>query len=878
MAFDLVATLKLNDQFSNKLKSVFAQMDKVKSQVSQAAKGSRDLGEKLSAASTKMSTALGKVETKTVELPKKFDSLGKMASQSLENAAKGADVLGTSTVKAGSLSQASLNKLSQHASKMESSFSKVGSTSSKSIGLIGKSGESMRKVLTNASDATKRKIESIGRVTEPLRSKFSQASDKIRNSLNKAIPGDSLKSKLTGLGRSVGGLPSKFAQATNRIRSSLKSGIETPAISAKGAIVGIATAITGSLGAVNLFEAGMNRLSTLENSKLSLGVMMGDAKEASVFMDEVLAFAKKTPFAFPDLAESARNLYAFGMDKAKVIPTLKAIGDAAAATGKGQEGLNQVTDAFGAMQIAGKVSMEEINRLQSGGVPALKILANQSGMSAAAMKKSISDGALESDKAIQQLVEGMQKGTQGIAGETKSMVGIMEKSKKTWTGTVDSMKSAISSTMATLLEPAKPKLQAAMTWFGKTFSKIPDMAKQFAPLIKVIGVFVASVTGIFAVIGAFAAMSGALTFLLGPIGLIALGVTALVTGFALAYKHIKPFREGVEGMVGSIKKLYGGMKAMFSIFSGDNGSAIDILKSLGFTEEQYNGMVEFKNKVFGVFDNIKSGASQFSEYLSAKWTEMAPGMEMLAEAFSIGKEVLVSVFTTLWAVLQPIFGALKNALMIVADVVVIAWNNIIAPIIQTTMKIFQTLWAIVGPILKLLGSAIGLAFEVLKVAWDTIIKPVTKFLTNEFKKALGDINPALDLLKTGFDAVGGVIEKVAGWFDSFKSALSKFKVPNWLSRLGGGGTVKFENSGGSEKKGEGRYNGIKYVPRDNTPYRLHRGERVLTARENKEHNKGGNGRSFVINMNGTVIREEADVDRLAEKMVRKFIAAGEGGA
>src|SRR5699024_10524574 len=146
---------------------------------------------------------------------------------------------------------------------------------------------------------------------------------------------------------------------------------------------------------------------------------------------------------------------------------------------------------------------------------------------AAAMKKSISDGALESDKAIQQLVEGMQKGTQGIAGETKSMAGIMEKSKKTWTGTLDSMKSAISSTMATLLEPAKPKLQAAMTWFGKTFSKIPDMAKKFAPLLKVIGVFVASVTGIFAVIGAFAAMSGALTFLLGPIGLIALGVTAL---------------------------------------------------------------------------------------------------------------------------------------------------------------------------------------------------------------------------------------------------------------------------------------------------------------------------------------------------------------
>ncbi|MDT2243193.1 hypothetical protein P7H22_26690 [Paenibacillus larvae] len=50
-------------------------------------------------------------------------------------------------------------------------------------------------------------------------------------------------------------------------------------------------------------------------------------------MDEVLAFAK--PLArFPDLAESARNLVAFGMDAKKVVPTLKAIGDAAAASRK----------------------------------------------------------------------------------------------------------------------------------------------------------------------------------------------------------------------------------------------------------------------------------------------------------------------------------------------------------------------------------------------------------------------------------------------------------------------------------------------------------------------------------------------------------------
>lgn len=172
------------------------------------------------------------------------------------------------------------------------------------------------------------------------------------------------------------------------------------------------------------------------------------------------------------------------MDQAKVVPTLKAIGDAAAATGKGSEGLNQVASAFGDMQIAGQLGMDQINRLQSAGVPALKILANTFGISTDAMKKKISSGSVDSVKAIDQLVEGMQKGTKGLAGETAAMAGIMEETKKNWTGAVDSLKSSISSTMATIMEPAKPHIQNAMAWFGKTFTKLPPVVFGVANMVK----------------------------------------------------------------------------------------------------------------------------------------------------------------------------------------------------------------------------------------------------------------------------------------------------------------------------------------------------------------------------------------------------------
>ncbi|MFB8733902.1 hypothetical protein ACEQPO_08090 [Bacillus sp. SL00103] len=46
------------------------------------------------------------------------------------------------------------------------------------------------------------------------------------------------------------------------------------------------------------------------------------------------------------------------------------------------------------------------------------------------------------------------------------MAGIMKDSKDTWVGSVDSIKSSISSTMAKIMEPAKPHIQAAMGWFS----------------------------------------------------------------------------------------------------------------------------------------------------------------------------------------------------------------------------------------------------------------------------------------------------------------------------------------------------------------------------------------------------------------------------
>ena len=84
------------------------------------------------------------------------------------------------------------------------------------------------------------------------------------------------------------------------------------------------------------------------------------------------------------------------------------------------------------------------------------------------------------------------------------------------------------------------------------------------------------------------------------------------------------------------------------------------------------------------------------------------------------------------------------------------------------------------------------------------------------------------------------------------------------------------NSGYTKhRSGHQRAMGIDYVPYDNFPALLHEGEKVLTAGEARQEKNGVSGIQIV--MNGTVIREEADVQRIAQEMLNKLEEANMKG-
>lgn len=70
--------------------------------------------------------------------------------------------------------------------------------------------------------------------------------------------------------------------------------------------------------------------------------------------------------------------------------------------------------------------------------------------------------------------------------------------------------------------------------------------------------------------------------------------------------------------------------------------------------------------------------------------------------------------------------------------------------------------------------------------------------------------------------------------------------------------------------GAGNAYGLSYVPYDNYPARLHEGERVLTAAEARAYNTGGGGAVVQKLADTIVVREDADIDRIASELARKL--------
>lgn len=294
--------------------------------------------------------------------------------------------------------------------------------------------------VTDESKAASKAIEGIGKEADKLNKKKAKptfdADDnlflkKIRNmeaKMNKmghtktaAVLDlvDKASSKLMSISSNTKKVTSGLESLTKKTWTTMvkvKDMALAPIKAIKNALFSIPTLITAVVSAKIVQKAVLEPINLADqysSAKIGFETLLGESK-AVAMMNDIDLFAKATPFKTSNVISNVQKMMAYGWDVERVIDDMETIGDAAAATGKGDAGLESIVRALAEIRSKGKLSTQELNQLAGAGIKAKAYLAEGLGYGssdAGMMKlaKDLEGGAIGANKAIELILQGMQE-------------------------------------------------------------------------------------------------------------------------------------------------------------------------------------------------------------------------------------------------------------------------------------------------------------------------------------------------------------------------------------------------------------------------------------------------------------------------------------
>lgn len=110
-------------------------------------------------------------------------------------------------------------------------------------------------------------------------------------------------------------------------------------------IKGLVAAITAGFAAKQLVINPINVADAYSSAKISFSTLLGES-QGQQMMDNLDDFAKATPFNTTNVISNAQKMLAMGWDAENIIEDMEVIGNAAAATGKLDQGLESIVRAL----------------------------------------------------------------------------------------------------------------------------------------------------------------------------------------------------------------------------------------------------------------------------------------------------------------------------------------------------------------------------------------------------------------------------------------------------------------------------------------------------------------------------------------------------
>lgn len=381
-------------------------------------------------------------------------------------------------------------------------------------------------------------------------------------------------------------------------------------------------------------------------------------------------------------------------------------------------------------------------------------------------------------------------------------------------------------------------------------------------------------------------LAGAIGFLTSPITLVIAAITALVAAFVIAYKKSETFRNFINNLVEDLKTFFTEtVPQAFEMFKEKVSEAFENVKQkIGEFKDKCEEVVQNVIEFFTV--TLPQGIEQFATVTIPSFVqnvitflqELPHNLgimvgEMLGHLYLFATSAIEWATTAIPEFINSVVTFFEELPNRVWEWLVNTYNKVTewgsnmiqngievgSNFLQTVGEFFsqlpgriwdflsQTFQKVVAwgsqmvangraAITSFVSAVVGIITSLPSKVWNILSQIPAK--VRQLGSQLRSVGAAaFNALWDGIKSVGNsILDWVSGFASSIKSFISGI-VEGFNSVVGSADSAK---SAAASVKGR-HANGLDYVPYNGYIAELHKGERVLTAQENKEYNEGRRG-------------------------------------
>jgi tape measure domain-containing protein len=503
----------------------------------------------------------------------------------------------------------------------------------------------------------------------------------------------------------------------------------------------------------------------LDNAQAAVNGLTDSQAEAKNLMKDMVDLAINTPFDLPGVQDATIRLLAYGegfnITSENVTQYVRTIGNAAAATGKGADAMNNTITIMGKISGQGRVMTRDLNQLTAN-FPSLhpwEILSEMTGQSVSELRRlSLLPGGLsgvvDATEFIEHLVDAMEElpgasadwdGLSKATGKTveqlknlneddlmavfrqyPEMADAMSRKMFTLGGTMEVFKDTMGVALADGLMPFFATMQQlmlddnikkALTTLATTFGDLAGMlAKELAPILP-------------SLINSFQHILVALMPLMPAIADLAMVLALMLVEMAPLIELLASFAAAVMDLIMKMDPHLLGVIAMafvalwFAISSPISGIIL--------------GIALLAAVIWANWDNIK------------KWTS-----DLIAKMV----ELWDSFFET---VIDPIINFVKGVIEWFQNLYdTLVGHSIIPDMVNAIIEWFTTLWNVIVGIVNVIKDVVIAVWNAIKVAVEAVVSAIAFVVTTYFNIYKTIITTAINVIRTVIETVWNAIKSV----------------------------------------------------------------------------------------------------------------------